>query len=519
MVDWTVTFIVYILSMAPSTPERKKMLAKVVSGGVLATSEVVELLAAHDTLTKKLTCRYISHKCQAYTDLAYLASNLLLRDASDPNPAIRSVAVTTLATLPAVQEGAVRAVHAALADPAAKVRQAGALACVKLHNHAPDVVVENNLIDSLYEGIRDPNPAVITNCLLALDTILISEGGIVLNKNIAHYLYSRLPQFSECNIVFVLTLLLRYSPKNEEEVFTLLNTVDEMLQSTVPSVLVAVMKLFFHLTKDYPHLKKDMLETIQPGLCKILHKNIPEYTYFVLDYLKSLDSVICDVFAPHYKCFLVKTKDPSYLKIKKMEVLPLVSCEANAPSIIDELKLFCTDYQCYREAIGSLKEQAFASKEARTQCLSALVSLLAGPSERVQCAALECVLALDPQPPLSSGLQEAVAALVATPSFQQSNPALVLRTVGQLGVHLEVAPYCMEQLVHCMQQFDVPTQQLLITSTVRLFLGRPAECQMLLGHVLELGLKGDKREVAGRAAQVYAMLEEGPSCAKRLLSV
>lgn len=90
-----------------------------------------------------------------------------------------------------------------------QVRRAGAVACVRLYTHAPQSVLDCGLINALYEGLRDSDPIVITNCILALDCILQDEGGVVVNKNIAHYLLGRIMQFSECNAVYVLTLLLR----------------------------------------------------------------------------------------------------------------------------------------------------------------------------------------------------------------------------------------------------------------------------------------------------------------------
>ena len=98
------------------------------------------------------------------------------------------------------------------------MRRCGALGCVKLFEHAPESILECGLTDALYDGLRDSDPIVITNCILALDHILQAEGGIVVNKNIAHYLLSRIMQFSECNAVYVLTILLRLVHENVSKV-------------------------------------------------------------------------------------------------------------------------------------------------------------------------------------------------------------------------------------------------------------------------------------------------------------
>ena len=51
--------------------------------------------------------------------------------------------------------------------------------------------VELNLVDVLYQMLRDSDPLVISNCVTALDEILACEGGMIITKKIAHYLINR----------------------------------------------------------------------------------------------------------------------------------------------------------------------------------------------------------------------------------------------------------------------------------------------------------------------------------------
>ena len=50
---------------------------------------------------------------------------------------------------------------------------------------------ELNLVDILYQMLRDKDPQVVSNCISVLDEILAREGGIILNSKIAHYLMNR----------------------------------------------------------------------------------------------------------------------------------------------------------------------------------------------------------------------------------------------------------------------------------------------------------------------------------------
>lgn len=47
------------------------------------------------------------------------------------------------------------------------------------------------MVNELYGLLRDPDPVVMVNCLRALEEILKHEGGVVINKPIAHHLLNR----------------------------------------------------------------------------------------------------------------------------------------------------------------------------------------------------------------------------------------------------------------------------------------------------------------------------------------
>ena len=55
----------------------------------------------------------------------------------------------------------------------------------------PFLLLELNLVDILYQMLRDKDPQVVSNCISVLDEVLAKEGGIVLNSKIAHYLMNR----------------------------------------------------------------------------------------------------------------------------------------------------------------------------------------------------------------------------------------------------------------------------------------------------------------------------------------
>lgn len=48
------------------------------------------------------------------------------------------------------------------------------------------------VVNELYSLLRDSDPVVVVNCLRALEEILKEEGGVAVNKSIAHHLLNRL---------------------------------------------------------------------------------------------------------------------------------------------------------------------------------------------------------------------------------------------------------------------------------------------------------------------------------------
>ncbi len=62
---------------------------------------------------------------------------------------------------------------------------------------------DGTIVNELYALLRDPDPVVVVNSLRALEEILKDEGGVVINKPIAHHLLNRFAVFAIilCKIV------------------------------------------------------------------------------------------------------------------------------------------------------------------------------------------------------------------------------------------------------------------------------------------------------------------------------
>lgn len=125
-----------------------------------------------------------------------------------------------------------------LRDKSPYVRKTAVMGCVKLFYTSSSVIHECNIPDTLYAMLKDPDSLVVANCVVALEEILASEGGIVLTREIAHRLINGLQAFNEWCQCIVMGILIRYVPSNEDEVFDILNILEQRLKHANSGVVL-----------------------------------------------------------------------------------------------------------------------------------------------------------------------------------------------------------------------------------------------------------------------------------------
>ena len=125
-----------------------------------------------------------------------------------------------------------------LRDKSPYVRKTAVMGCVKLFYTSATVIHECNIPDTLYAMLKDPDSLVVANCVVALEEILASEGGIVLTREIAHRLLNGLQAFNEWCQCIVMSILIRYVPSNEDEVFDILNILELRLKHANSGVVL-----------------------------------------------------------------------------------------------------------------------------------------------------------------------------------------------------------------------------------------------------------------------------------------
>ncbi|XP_071993742.1 AP-4 complex subunit beta-1 isoform X2 [Engystomops pustulosus] len=346
--------------------------------------EMVKASATVDIVQKKLVYLYMCTYAPQKPDLALLTINTLCKDCSDPNPMVRGLALRSMCNLrmPGIQEYIQQPVQNGLRDKASYVRRVAVLGCAKMHRQQSDAEIDGAIVNELYSLLRDPDPIVLVNCLRALEEMLRGEGGVVINKPIAHHLLNRMADLDHWGQSEVLTFLLRYKPRNEEEIFDILNILDNYLKSTYISVVMGATKLFLVLAKEFPHVQSDVLVRLKGPLLAACTSESREMCFAALCHVREILRSLPGHFSHHYKKFFCSYNDPHYIKNQKIDILCELVNDENVHSILEELRVCCTDVspQLAHTAVFAIGRIARTYSE---KCVKILAGLLEYKQEHI----------------------------------------------------------------------------------------------------------------------------------------
>ncbi|XP_009081210.1 PREDICTED: AP-4 complex subunit beta-1, partial [Acanthisitta chloris] len=371
------------------------------------------------------------------------------------------------------------------------------------------------LVNELYSLLRDQDPIVVVNCLRALEEILKKEGGVVINKPIAHHLLNRMPDLDQWGQSEVLTFLLRYRPRSEEELFDILNLLDGYLKSSSTSVVMAATKLFLVLARDYPHVQADVLVRVKGPLLSACTSESRELCFTALCHVRQILRSLPGHFSSHYKKFFCSYSEPHYIKCQKMEVLCELVNDENVQQVLEELKGYCTDVSV-ELAQGAISAIGNIARTYTDQCVGILTELLGLQQESAVVRAFRDLAWLCPQ--CTDAVCQALPGCEDTIQDSEGKQALIW-LLGTHGEKVPNAPYVLEDFVENVKSEMCPAVKMeLLTALVRLFLSRPAECQDMLGRLLHYCIEEEMdMAVRDRGLFYYRLLQSGVEEVKRVL--
>uniref|UniRef100_A0A8C4E4Z6 Beta-adaptin appendage C-terminal subdomain domain-containing protein n=1 Tax=Dicentrarchus labrax TaxID=13489 RepID=A0A8C4E4Z6_DICLA len=449
-------------------------------------SDMVKACATVDIVQKKLVYVFLCSYAALNPELSLLVINTLRKDCQDPNPMVRSLALRNMTNLrlPSLMEYVEQPLTAGLRDRAACVRRVAVLGWAKLHNLQPNSEIDAAVVNELYSLLRDPDPVVMVNCLRALEEILKEEGGIAINKPITHHLLNRLKESDVWGQCEVLRILQRYRPQSEDELFDILSLLDASLVSPHPQVMAATLSLFLSLCSGLPAVSLAALERVRGPLLAACGSVSRELRFTALCHIQLLLRSLPGLMGAHYKRFFCGYAEPAYIKQRKMQVLVELVNDDNVTMLLDELKGYCTDVntdtaQAAISAIGRI------GRSYSDRCLEILTGLLALKQEHITSAVVQTMRDLVwVCPQCSDTVCLALEGCEETLQDSQGRQAL-LWLLGVYGEQVSSAPYTLEVFIDGVRsEVSLGVKMELLTTTMRLFLCRPAETQDMLGRLL-----------------------------------
>ncbi|TSP79439.1 AP-4 complex subunit beta-1 [Bagarius yarrelli] len=454
--------------------------------------EMVKASATVDVVQKKLVFLYMVTFAGVKPDMALLAINTLRKDCDNPNPMIRGLALRNMCNLrmPGIIEYIHQPVMNALRDKSSYVRRVAVLGCAKIHSLQPNAEIDGGMVNELYSLLRDPDPVVMVNCLRALEEILQHEGGVVINKPIAHHLLNRLKDLDSWSQSEVLTFLLRYRPRTDDELFDILSLIDTFLLSSQPPVMAATLRLFLHLAAAHPTVQTDALMRARGPLLATCGAATREMRFTALCHVQQVLRSQPTAYGSHYKRFFCAFSEPAYVKLRKMEILVELVNDENVALILEELKSYCTD-------VCSELAQAAIKAIAVLQTYRDLAWFCPQSTAAVCCAVEGC----DDLPQDDEGKQA------------------LLWLLGVHGEQISNAPYVLEGFIDGIKmETSSAVKKELLTATLKLFLSRPAETQDMLGRLLHYFIEEDSNMcVRDRALLYYRLLQCGVNETRKVL--
>ncbi|KAJ9512205.1 hypothetical protein QJQ45_012748 [Haematococcus lacustris] len=495
-------------------------------------------LSPDDIVLKKMLYLYITHYAAQTPDLALLTINQLHKDCIDQDPTVRGLALRSLCSLRVnnYMEYVTSPVLAGLDDRHPYVRRTAVIGVLKIYHSDASVVMNtgadcvlyrnaaaSGMVERLKQLLRsDSDPQVLANCLHVLPKMEPADK--LLNKPLLYSLVNRMKDFNDWAQCLVLQLVSEYKPGSDQEVYEILNSLEDRLGSGNSAVVLALARAFLHLTINMSATHQQVLERIKDPLKSLIGRDDPAITYAVLAHVLLLVQRAPIIFESDYSAFYCRAHDPWYIKQLKMEILSHLASSANCYDIITELTEYTRDAvypTMAREAVKAVGRIALAVPDA-AGIIERLLGLLESHCEVVVCEALVQMKDLLRRYP---DMAEVVVSQVMATASGRGEPlapagvsepeakAALIWIIGQFGQHIQDAPYLMEPLVEGFSGEEVAVRLALLTAGAQLFFRRPPEMQLLVA-----GLADSHQDVHDRALLYFRLLRTNVAEAERIIN-
>jgi AP-1 complex subunit beta-1 len=302
----------------------------------LLFTHVVNCMMTPNLEVRKLVYLYLINYAKTQPDLAIMAVNGFVKDCADPNPLIRALAVRTMGCIRVQQisEYLCEPLRRALRDQDPYVRKTAAICVAKLYEISPEQIEDQGFIDALNELLGDSNPMVVSNAVAALAEINAhGKQALVLTSASVSKLLAVLDQCAEWGLIFILDVLVTYSP-TEKEAENILERVKPRLQHANSAVVLSATKVilkFLDVLTDTEKVKP-YLKSLGPPLVTLMSGE-SEVQYVALRCIILICQKRPSILYNEVKVFFCKYNDPIYVKMEKLDCLCMLANDRNIDQV------------------------------------------------------------------------------------------------------------------------------------------------------------------------------------------
>lgn len=328
--------------------ERKDTIQRVIAAMTMGKDvsalfpDVLKNIATHDLEQKKLVYLYLMNYAKTHPELVILATNTFVRDAEDPNPLIRALAIRTMGCIRVDKMVDYMSIplKRTLKDDNPYVRKTAVICVAKLFELNATVCMEQGFLDYLIELVDDSNQMVVANAVAALLEISKSTQKEVfkIDQKILTKLLSTLNECSEWGRVSILTALVEYNAENTAEVHEIIEKITPQLQHENPAVVLTSIKVLIKQLDKLPNNERNnALARLSSPLCSLL-VSAPEIQFVALKNIRILLEKYPNILDKELRAFFIKYNDPLYLKLEKIEIMTRIANDDNCMLLLSELR-------------------------------------------------------------------------------------------------------------------------------------------------------------------------------------
>lgn len=490
-------------------------------------TEMILACVTKDLVQKKMIYFYLCTHSETNSDIAILAVNTLQKDCRDESPLVRGLALRSLASLRLAQlaEYLVPTLKQCLVDTAPYVRKTAILATLKLYRISPDSFASMGLKDKMYGMLRDNDALVSMNALAVLEEVTAEDGGLQVTKSILYFLLNRLRDVPEWQQTQILRLCLLYTPANEDEMFDIMNLLEERLLGSNSAVIIGCSHVFLHLTQNLPAVHRQVFDRLKEPLLTLMSASPSiETSYAILCHIKLLVQREPKVFQASYKDFFCRHSEPTFMKSVKMDILTFIATESSVTNILSELSAYASEsnHEIARQAISSMGRLALRIEGSAKTVMVHFLEFLALDVEHVRGQTLVVMKDFLRKHSDISMVRPFLTALVK--SYQdmhfedeESRVALVW-VLGEFGEHIDDSPYLLESFTTNLVLESHVLRMEMLTSCMKLFFKRPPEMQPVLAAVFRQLINDfSHADVHDRALFYYRLLRHNVRAAAQVV--